>query len=111
MRILTVSDEECPALWDHYAPGRLEGYDLISRKQHLKLLSDIQGDANWLVRMVENLLSVTRVDDQSVKLAKHDTVLEELVDAVMVKFRSTTRMSRSRCPSRKNSSASLWMPC
>ena len=29
MRILTVSDEECAALWDYYVPGRLSGYDLI----------------------------------------------------------------------------------
>ena len=29
MKILTVSDEECPALWDYYAPGRLKDYDLI----------------------------------------------------------------------------------
>ena len=29
MKILTISDEECPALWDYYMPGRLDGYDLI----------------------------------------------------------------------------------
>lgn len=29
MKILAVSDEECPALWDYYVPGRLKGYDLI----------------------------------------------------------------------------------
>lgn len=29
MRILTISDEECPALWDYYMPGRLSEYDLI----------------------------------------------------------------------------------
>lgn len=29
MKILTVSDEECPALWDFYMPGRLREYDLI----------------------------------------------------------------------------------
>ena len=29
MKILTISDEECPALWDYYQPGRLAGYDLI----------------------------------------------------------------------------------
>ncbi len=29
MKILTISDEECPALWDYYLPGRLDGYDLI----------------------------------------------------------------------------------
>ena len=29
MRILAVSDEEVPALWDYYQPGRLAEYDLI----------------------------------------------------------------------------------
>ncbi len=29
MRILCVADEECPALWDYYTPGRLADYDLI----------------------------------------------------------------------------------
>lgn len=29
MKILIVSDEECPALWDYYLPGRLSEYDLI----------------------------------------------------------------------------------
>ena len=29
MKILCVADEECPALWDHYVPGRLADYDLI----------------------------------------------------------------------------------
>ena len=36
MRILTVSDEECPALYDHYRPGRLDGYDLILSAGDLK---------------------------------------------------------------------------
>ena len=29
MKILAVSDEEIPALWDYYVPGRLDDYDLI----------------------------------------------------------------------------------
>ncbi len=29
MKILTISDEECPALWDYYVPGRLDEYKLI----------------------------------------------------------------------------------
>ena len=29
MRILALSDEECPALWEYYVPGRLKDYDLI----------------------------------------------------------------------------------
>ena len=29
MKILALSDKECPALWDYYVPGRLKDYDLI----------------------------------------------------------------------------------
>ena len=29
MKILLLADKECPALWDHYQPGRLDGIDLI----------------------------------------------------------------------------------
>ena len=29
MKILLISDEECPYLWEHYQPGRLDGIDLI----------------------------------------------------------------------------------
>ena len=29
MKILAVADEESPALWDYYVPGRLKEYDLI----------------------------------------------------------------------------------
>lgn len=29
MKILTISDKECPALWDYYTPGKLAEFDLI----------------------------------------------------------------------------------
>ena len=64
----------------------LESYEELPKEKHLKLLGDIRSDAQWLVRMVENLLSVTRVDADQVNLSKRDTVLEELIDAVLVKF-------------------------
>jgi len=65
----------------------IENFDDISRERHMKLLSEVRNDSQWLVRMVENLLSVTRIDGEKVRLAKHDTVLDELIDAVLVKFR------------------------
>ena len=64
----------------------IENYDQIPKERQLKLLGDVQNDAQWLTRMVENLLSVTRVDADRVRLAKNSTVLEELIDAVLVKF-------------------------
>ena len=65
----------------------LENYDSIPDNRKMTLLKDIQSDSQWLTRMVENLLSVTRVDADSVRLSKHSTVLEELIDALLVKFR------------------------
>ena len=65
----------------------IEHYDNISRETQLKLLQDIREDSQWLNRMVENLLSVTRVDADKVRLSKQSTVLEELIDALLVKFR------------------------
>ena len=47
----------------------------------------MRADAEWLIRMVENLLSVTRIDGGRVQLQKVPTVLEELIDAVLVKAR------------------------
>lgn len=76
---LTAIDSACSAMIDNF--------DQLSRQRHLKLLTDVRTDAEWLVRMVENLLSVTRLDGSSVELKKQDTVLEELIDAVLVKFR------------------------
>ena len=64
----------------------IENHDSIPHEKQLKMLQDVQSDAQWLNRMVENLLSVTRVDAQSVRLSKHSVVLEELMDALLVKF-------------------------
>ena len=38
------------------------------------------------MRMVENLLSITRIDEGKIKIIKTPTVLDELIDSVMVKF-------------------------
>lgn len=65
----------------------IESYDGISKDRQLKLLDGIRSDSQWLVRMVENLLSITRIDDSKIRLTKNETVLEELIDAVLVKFR------------------------
>ncbi len=64
----------------------IENYDFLQREQQIKLLSGIREDSEWLIRMVENLLSVTRIDDTRVKVVKTSTVLDELIDTVLTKF-------------------------
>ena len=65
----------------------IENYDSLGREQKLKLLGEVCEDAQWLNRMVENLLSVTRIDGEKAGLTKTSVPLEELVDAVLVKFK------------------------
>ena len=64
----------------------IDNYDSLGREQKVKLLSEACADAQWLNRMVENLLSVTRIDADGVAIQKTPTVLEELVDTVLVRF-------------------------
>ncbi len=59
----------------------------LSKEQIWKLAEDVREDAQWLMGMVENLLSVTRIDNGKVKLIKTSVVLEELIDSVLVRFR------------------------
>lgn len=59
----------------------------MAGSQREQMLRGIKEDAEWLIRMVENLLSVTRIDSGEVRILKSPTVLEELIDSVLVKFR------------------------
>mgnify|MGYP000546188233 CR=1 FL=1 len=63
-----------------------ENYDSLGKEQALKLLREACEDAQWLNRMVENLLSVTRFDGEQVTVKKTPTVLDELIDTVLVRF-------------------------
>lgn len=65
----------------------LENSGGMTEEQKTKIVTGIKEDAQWLVRMVENLLSVTRIDSGQVKIIKTPTVLEELIDAVILKFK------------------------
>ena len=75
---LTAIYGSCSALIDNH--------DSLSQEQQFKLLKDMQEDSENLIRIVENLLSVTRVNGETVAVRKTPTVLEELIDSVLQKF-------------------------
>lgn len=54
------------------------------------LLDGIHRDAQWLVRVMENLLSVTRFTGGDVRLKKTDEALEEIIGSAIVKYRRAT---------------------
>lgn len=66
----------------------IENDERLSRAERLKLLSEIKDDSQWLIRMVENLLSITRIDaDQSAEIRKTQEAVEELVAETVQKFK------------------------
>lgn len=58
----------------------------LSPEQQKGMLLGIQEDAQWLMRMVENLLSVTKIDSGKVSITKTVMALDELMDSVLIKF-------------------------
>lgn len=55
--------------------------------QKKQLLGSINEDAEWLIRMVENLLSVTRIGLESARIEKQEEVAEEVIFSAIAKFR------------------------
>ena len=60
--------------------------ETLTEEQKETMLSNIQEDSEWLIRMVENLLSVTRIDNETMKINKTTTILDELIDSSVAKF-------------------------
>ncbi len=52
-----------------------------------EMLRQINREAKWLIRVMENLLSVTRFSGGSVSLKKDTEVVEEIIGSAIVKFR------------------------
>ena len=62
----------------------LENEDSLPAPEKRELISQIYSDANWLLHMVENLLSVTRITDNGANVLKKspEPVEEVLFDAI-----------------------------
>ena len=52
-----------------------------------RLLREIADDSEWLIRMVENLLSITRINAQPANLYKNSEAAEEIISEAVRKFR------------------------
>ena len=66
----------------------LENAQTLPQAEQLKLVSQINEDAQWLIRLVENLLTVTRMDASGgADITKEALPAEELVASVLSQFR------------------------
>ena len=65
----------------------IENNDNLSENDKIKLVTEIKDDAQWLIQMVENLLSITRINsDGNAKIIKTSESVEEVVADSVQKF-------------------------
>lgn len=65
----------------------LEMEDELSKEEKYHIIENIKSDANWLLNMVENLLSVTRIDNDTTKVKKYMEPVDEVVSSAVVRFK------------------------
>lgn len=65
----------------------LENYDRLGDAEKKELIGHVREDAQDLMRMVENILSITRIRDGEVRIVKEPEAAEEIAAEAVQKFR------------------------
>ncbi len=65
----------------------LENGSYLDEEQKRKLVGQIHEDSNWLLNMVENLLSVTRIQDGAANVNKSWESVEEVVSEAVIRLK------------------------
>jgi two-component system sensor histidine kinase KdpD len=78
----------------------LENGSTIDQETHDTLISNIKEDSQWLIRMVENLLSVTRINEGPMNVTKTPEAAEEIVAEAISRIRKrfTSRKIKVKVP-------------
>jgi two-component system sensor histidine kinase KdpD len=65
----------------------LENGEFLGKETHDQLVFNIREDSQWLIRMVENLLSVTRINEGTMNVTKTPEAAEEIVAEAISRIR------------------------
>lgn len=65
----------------------IENKNDFKEDEKLELIEKINDDANWLLNMVENLLSVTRIQNNTARVTKNAEVVEEVVSEAVIRLK------------------------
>lgn len=57
----------------------IQSIDKLDNNSILKFVEGIQEDGEWLIRLVENLLSMTRIDEGKLELKKENEIVDEII--------------------------------
>lgn len=64
----------------------MDNKNTFTDEEEISLLAEAKEDAQWLIRMVENLLSITKISDGAAKINKSSELAEEVVGETVRKF-------------------------
>ncbi len=63
----------------------------LSAEHRSRIYRDIYDDSMWLINLVENLLSITRMEGQGVHLHMETELLEEVIDEAIAPYQPASR--------------------
>ena len=65
-----------------------DSQERLSEKERRRLVADAQSDAEWLINMMENILSITRIGDGNApRIHTEPQALEEVMGEALARFR------------------------
>ncbi len=65
------------------ADNLLSNGDAFSDKEKKQIYKDIYDDSMWLINLVENLLSITRIEDKQARLKFSSEVIDEIINEAL----------------------------
>lgn len=64
----------------------LEEGDEIPRELQIKLVEGIHSDSDWLLNMIESILSITKVQQNNMMIEKTEEIVEEVIEGAVLTF-------------------------
>lgn len=65
------------------ASNLLSNYDKLDDETRLQIFNDIYDDSQWLISLIENLLSVTRIEEGRMNFNMSPQLMDEVIDEAM----------------------------
>lgn len=65
----------------------LEEGDKVPYEMRAKLVEGIQNDSQWLLNMIENILSITKIQNNDMVIDKSEEIVEEVIEGAVSTFR------------------------
>lgn len=69
----------------------LDNEDILDSKVKRELLQGVYEDASWLIHSVENILSITRIDEGRIEIKKNMEAVEEIVAEAVSRIKKLSR--------------------